>query len=230
MKDPAAACGRRPRLLDLFCGEGGASMGYNLAGFEVVGVDAKPMRRYPFAFHQADALAYLDGLESHWFDVIHASPPCQRYSALNNGTWGNASGHPDLIAPVRELLEATGLPYIIENVPGAPLLNPQLLCGSMFGLEIGEGALRRHRLFETNFAWDAPLHPDHHGPTLGVYGHGRGGGPMRGRTANADQARRIMEMPWASRDGCSQAIPPAFTRYIGEQLATDLAYDRLVSA
>jgi DNA (cytosine-5)-methyltransferase 1 len=207
-----------PRLLDLFCGAGGAGAGYHQAGFDVVGVDLKPQPRYPFAFIQGDVLDLnIDWLRE--FDAIHASPPCQRFSSLNNGTWGNANGHPDLIGPVRKLLRLTRRPWVIENVPGAPLRAPILLCGTMFGLAVEEGALRRHRLFESSVALEAPPHPAHVGPTLGVYGHGRGGGPMRGRTANADQARRIMEMPWSNRDGISQAIPPAYTRFIGGQLA-----------
>jgi DNA (cytosine-5)-methyltransferase 1 len=204
----------RPLLLDLFCGAGGAAMGYHRAGFEVVGVDVRPQPHFPFEFHQADALTFpFDG-----FDAIHASPPCQRFSTLNNGTWGNASGHPDLIAPIRERLIETRTWYVIENVPRAPLRDPVLLCGTMFGLAIEEGSLRRHRLFETNWPLEAPPHPRHEGPTMGVYGHGRGGGPMRGRSANADQARRLMDMPWSNRDGLSQAIPPAYTEWIGRQL------------
>lgn len=189
-------------------------MGYHLAGFEVVGVDIKPQRHYPFEFHQADALTYpLDG-----FDVIHASPPCQHWSALNNGTWGNASGHPDLIGPVRERLAGLGTPYVIENVPGSPLRQPVILCGSMFGLRLaGLGYLKRHRLFECNVPLEAP-ECIHIGQAMGVYGHGRGGGPSKGRSLAADDARRIMEMPWAPRDGVAQAVPPAYTEYVGKQL------------
>lgn len=187
-------------------------MGYHRAGFEVIGVDLNPQPHYPFEFHQADALTYpLDG-----FDVIHASPPCQHYSALNNGRWGNANGHPDLVAPVRDRLR--GRFYVIENVVGAPLLDPVLLCGSMFGLGVEGFQLRRHRLFESSVQLDRSLPCEHEGPTLGVYGHGRGGGPLRGRTANAAQAREIMGMPWATRDEVSQAIPPAYTEWIGRRL------------
>lgn len=214
------------RILDLFCGSGGAGMGYYHAGFRVAGVDIVRQPRYPFRFWQAECLHWLetfmeDVIED--IDAIHASPPCQHFSSLNNGTWGNADGHPDLIAPTRALLEATGLPYVIENVPGSPLIRPTRLCGSMFGLEIEEGYLQRHRLFETNWPLEAPGPCRHDGQAIGVYGHGRGGGPSRGRSANADQARRLMQMPWANRDGCSQAIPPAYTEYIGRQLCQILA-------
>ena len=133
---------RKPRLLDLFCGAGGAAMGYHRAGFEVVGVDIKPQPHFPFEFHQVDALTYtLDG-----FDAYHASPPCQRYSCAVN-LHNNRDSHPDLIDIVRNILLKTGKHYVIENVPGSPLINPTQLCGSAFGLRV-----RRHRLFEITFA------------------------------------------------------------------------------
>lgn len=214
----------RPLLLDLYCGAGGAAMGYHRAGFDIIGIDSAVQPRFPFSFVQEDALEALAWLvrrgeyRGREVAAVHASPPCQRFSALNNGTWGNASGHPDLIGPTRELLLQTGLPWVIENVPGSPLVDPVMLCGTMFGLRIEEGWLRCHRLFESNVPLTAPPHEKHEGPTMGVYGHGRGGGPMRGRSANADQARRLMGMPWSNRDGCSQAIPPAYTEHIGRQL------------
>jgi len=164
----------RPRLLDLFCGAGGAAMGYHRAGFEVVGVDIKPQPHYPFEFHQADAMTYpLDG-----FDVIHASPPCQGYSAL-------AAMHPDLewerlIGPVRDRLVSNGKPFVIENVETAPLrhsptlfgLHGVILCGSHFGLGVGRGYLRRHRKFESTVIIQQL--PCAHGikKAVGVYGHG----------------------------------------------------------
>lgn len=127
------------RLLDLFCGAGGAAMGYYRAGFEVVGVDIKPQPNFPFEFHQANALDFpVDG-----FDIIHASPPCQAHTCLN--VMWNAKKHADFVEPTREKLKASGLPYIIENVPGAPLIDPIKLCGSMFGLGAGPYDLRRHR-------------------------------------------------------------------------------------
>jgi DNA (cytosine-5)-methyltransferase 1 len=134
----------KPRLLDLFCGAGGCSAGYERAGFEVVGVDIEPQPNYPFEFHQADALTFpRDG-----FDVIHASPPCQAFSALKHLT---TREHPRLVEPARAMLRESGLPYVIENVVGAPLLSPVMLCGSGFGLDV-----QRHRLFETNFPVMSP--------------------------------------------------------------------------
>lgn len=131
----------RPKLLDLFCGAGGAAMGYHRAGFEVVGVDIKPQPRYPFAFVQGDVLK--PPVDTSAFDVIHASPPCQGYSTQT----ADPSRHPRLIERVREMLVATGLQYVVENVEGArrAMRDPVRLCGSSFGLD-----LRRHRHFESN--------------------------------------------------------------------------------
>ena len=157
------------RLLDLFCGAGGAAMGYSRAGFEVVGVDLAPQPRYPFEFHQADALEYL-AAHGHEFDAVHASPPCQGYSIMHNLPWLKGHEYPLLILPVRKMLEALGKPYVIENVMGARHgakgltkrgleahgLQAGWLCGTMFGLPF-----YRHRLFATNFLWLAPGHPKH---------------------------------------------------------------------
>jgi DNA (cytosine-5)-methyltransferase 1 len=150
-------------------------MGYSRAGFDVVGVDINPQPHYPFEFYQADALEYLAEHGSE-FDVIHASPPCQRYSAMTNGRWQDrVEEHPDLIEPTRILLIKSGKPYVIENVPGAPLLNPVLLCGTMFYLETPSGnQLRRHRYFECSFR--VPLTPpcQHNNlSAVGVYGGGQ---------------------------------------------------------
>jgi site-specific DNA-cytosine methylase len=130
----------KPRLLDLFCGAGGAGMGYHRAGFEVVGVDIAPQPHYPFEFHQGDALEYL-AAHGHEFDAIHASPPCQRYSSIQRIT-KNKHKWPDLVDPVRQLLIKSGKPYVIENVQGAPLRVDAFMCGSMFGL-----GMIRHRIF-----------------------------------------------------------------------------------
>ena len=138
------------KLLDLFCGAGGAAMGYYRAGFDdITGVDNKPMPRYPFRFIQADALEYL-AEHGHEYDVIHASPPCQRYTRAQNAS-KNSGAHPDLIEPIRNLLMLTKKLYVIENVIGAPLIDPKVLCGLSFGLRV-----RRHRLFETNFFFLVP--------------------------------------------------------------------------
>ena len=146
-----------PRLLDLFCCEGGAAMGYQRAGFEVVGVDLERRPRYPFEFHQGDALEFLEAHAGD-FDAVHASPPCQAYSITRHA---HGKAHPDLVGPTRAALEATGLPYVIENVPGAPLRDYVTLCGAAMGCEALDVdsrrlVLRRHRLFESNVALWAP--------------------------------------------------------------------------
>ena len=150
----------KPRLLDLFCGAGGCSVGYSRAGFDVVGVDNRPMPRYPFTFVQGDALEYL-AAHGGEFDAIHASPPCQRYSVL--AAMHPDREYPDLLQPARELLEASGKPWVIENVETAPMEREAnlfgfgvLLCGSMFGLGVPRGYLRRHRCFETSFPVPQP--------------------------------------------------------------------------
>lgn len=204
-----------PRLLDLFCGAGGCSVGYARAGFEVVGVDLHPQSNYPFEFHEADAMTYpLDG-----FDAIHASPPCHAYSSLNAP---NGRDYPELIAPTRERLIASGLPYVIENVAGAKgeMRSPTLLCGSMVGLPI-----RRHRLFETNWYLMAP--PCQHGvevPRFRMRNHGKTylNGVIAvygdGGSKHRHLWREAMEMPWATNDEIAQAVPPAYTELVGHQL------------
>lgn len=214
----------RPLLLDLFCGAGGAAMGYHQAGFDVVGVDIKPQPRYPFEFIQMDALAVLTPLpRSAGYAAIHASPPCQAFTDLKD--MHNAKHHEDLLTPTRELLKQAGLPYVIENVEGAPMRPTVVLCGSSFGLGAEGARLQRHRLFETTFPVMAP--PCAHGwakRVIGVYGgHGRD----RRRTVNTQdfstEARReAMGIDWMTGAELSQAIPPAYTRFIGEQLLEQL--------
>ena len=139
-------CRVRPRLLDLFCGAGGAARGYQMAGFHVTGVDIKPQPNYAGdVFVQADALEYV-AAHGHEFDAIHASPPCHAYSTVTGRNRRNTKRYPDLIPPTRELLLVCGSPWIMENVEGAPIKSPVRLCGSSFGLDV-----RRHRLFETSF-------------------------------------------------------------------------------
>jgi DNA (cytosine-5)-methyltransferase 1 len=211
----------RPRLLDLFCCAGGAGTGYHRAGFDVVGVDLKPQPRYPFEFIQADVLALdLDFLRS--FDAIHASPPCQRYSDLAKRNQ-NVETYPDLLAPTREKLLATGLPYVIENVDGAPLISPVVLCGTMFpGLRV-----LRHRGFESNVLLLAPPHGRHplvytmdkrknHFGQLNqdtAFVQVTGGGNCS--KANAADA---MGIDWMTKEELNEAIPPAFTEHLGRQL------------
>ena len=205
----------RPKLLDLFCCQGGAGTGYAEAGFDVVGVDIDPQPRYPFEFHQADAIEYARA-HGKEFDAIHASPPCQAHTNAQK-IMGN--DHPDLIEPTRELLLVLGKPFVIENVPLAPLIDPVELCGAMFGLET-----YRHRLFETNWELTAPEHPAHvarttkmgRPPKPGEYMH------VVGNFSGVDRGREVMGMPWANRDGLREAIPPTYTQHIGEQLLNQI--------
>jgi hypothetical protein len=209
------------RLLDLFCGAGGAAMGYHRAGFEVVGVDINPQPHYPFEFHQMNCLDLcLPALRS--FDAIHASPPCQAYTR-KAANWGrarkNVIEHPDLLGPTRELLDAAGLPYVIENVIGAPMRCDVMLCGTMFGLRI-----IKHRQFELNFpiAYFLPScdHSD-------VYN------PWSGKGRSAKEHREAQGTPWIPQCGgasrkagvtgdLNNAIPPAYTEWLGDHLAHEV--------
>lgn len=226
------------RLLDLFCGAGGASEGYRRAGFEVAGIDIAEQPNYPFDFWQRNALDYLDELLStgepaSYFDAIHASPPCQGYSTQT----ADRSRHERLIVPVRERLEATGLPYVIENVEGAAreLRSPVRLCGSSFGMDI-----RRHRYFEANWPLVGP--PCNHGwqlprfrsldisahrsgrlaSVIGVHGHINYSG-------EAELRRRAMGIDWMTDAELVESIPPTFTTWIGNQLAAHLRATREAS-
>ena len=204
----------KPRLLDLFSGGGGAAMGYHRAGFEVVGVDINPLPRFPFEFHQADALTFpLEG-----FDAIHASPVCKKYSGMTNCRPGVAAEHPDQIPQIRARL--AGKLYVIENVVGAPLDNPIMLCGTMFGLRCNGKEVRRHRLFELG-GFSIYLLPtcSHVMPVLAVYGH-TGGTPKKGQSPRSLlwERREGMDIPWMNRDEIAESIPPAFTEFIGRQL------------
>lgn len=243
------------KLLDLFCGAGGCSKGYQMAGFRVRGVDIKRQPRYcGEEFVQADALEYLAGLiesgEIKEFDAVHASPPCQAFSALR--TMPNAKRHEDKLTPTREILNRIDKPSVIENVEGAPIFNLPLLnihaitlCGTMFGLHTTVGAeLQRHRLFETiGFTCKQPP-PCRHGEiadaVIGVYGgHGRdrrrrprtitvvgnsGGSSTRSgvQEFSVEERREAMGIDWMTGAELSQAIPPAYTEFIGIQLASHL--------
>jgi DNA (cytosine-5)-methyltransferase 1 len=218
---------REPKLLDLFCGAGGASMGFHMAGFKVDGVDAVDHPSYPFDMIVSDALTVdLDG-----YDAYAASPPCQGYGHFRH-RW-DASKWPLLIAPIRARLEATGKPFVIENVEDArwDMKNPTMLCGSSFGLRV-----RRHRLFETNFplpnlacdhAWQ-----DRHRPYRLYVGKSRLGGrgyresgiqPVYGGNHNVGGRSPFfksvaMGIDWMSQEDLNEAIPPAYTRYVGQHL------------
>lgn len=229
----------KPRLLDLFCGAGGCTAGYQRAGFWVRGVDIKHQPRYcGDEFIQADAVHYLSELvESgciNQFDAIHASPPCQAHTALK--TMWNAKQHLDLIEPTRELLKTSGLPYVIENVEGAPLGFAINLCGTMFGLGVGDAELRRHRRFESNIFLFSN-HCQHGRPavigvyggharnrtrTIGVYGEGARDSRRKSDRGVADftveDAREAMGIDWMTLAELCQAIPPAYTEMIGRQL------------
>lgn len=209
-----------PRLLDLFCCAGGAGEGYRRVGFDVTGVDIEAQPNNPHRFVQGDALEYLEA-HGDEFDAIHASPPCQGYSNLKAMHPGKE--YPMLIEPVRELLKRIGKPYVIENVPGAPLQEYSdlfgnhgvVLCGSMFGLSVARGFLRRHRIFETSFALPQP-ECNHRGPAVGVYGHG--GHTGKHRMLYREEAAAAMKIDWMNRDEMCQAIPPDYTNYIGRYL------------
>lgn len=229
----------RPRLLDLFCGAGGAARGYQLAGFDVTGIDQRPQPRYAGdRFLQADALEYLRA-HGREYDALHASPPCQAFtqlSARHRGKGGRADSHPDLLTPCRELLAGRAQPWVIENVVGARrLMRPTLILhGGMFGLGV-----HRPRLFEANVLLLAPKAPRVPEP-IGVYGSRPDGRPLfrnsgpftigpdgRKRYQNQSpircarslgEASQAMGIDWMTWDEIREAIPPAYTRLIGEQL------------
>ena len=213
----------RPKLLDLFSGAGGAAMGYWRAGFNVVGVDLEEHDDFPFRFVQGDALEVLADVEYvRSFDLVHASPPCQAYSTAT----ANKAKHPDLVGPVRDLLHAAEVDFIIENVPQAPLINPVRLCGSSFGLRV-----RRHRDFESNL----PLigsQCDHkaQGQPVGVYGDHwdsreffRPDGSKRGGKATSlEDGRRAMGIDWMNWEDLKESIPPFYTEHLGRQAINQL--------
>jgi DNA (cytosine-5)-methyltransferase 1 len=222
------------RILDLFCGAGGAAMGLHRAcpDAEIVGVDIKPQPRYPFTFVQTDAMTYaLEG-----FDFIWASPPCQHYCALK--TMKNRRPHPALIEPVRQLLQSSGNSWVIENVFGAPLLDAVMLCGSHFGLQSNGFQLRRHRYFESNFHVTGGHICQHGEKTLGVYGakvrdiaqekrHYAKSKATRGEPIGVVLPQKwgfeAMRIDWMTIAECSEAIPPAYSEYIMHQYLASVA-------
>lgn len=229
----------RPKLLDLFCGEGGAGMGYDRAGWEVVGVDnsAARLKRYPFESHKADAIEFV--LEhGHEFDAAHGSPTCTGYSRGTAAIPDRFERYDRLIPAVREAFETVGLPYVIENVADArpELRDPILLCGRMFGLSATDDdgtplVMDRHRLFESSAFLMTPDHPKH---DRSVQVAGSYGGARRdkreareirkgGYVPSADVQRALLGTPWMSEKGCQLSIPPAYTEHIGGYLMTAIA-------
>lgn len=221
----------KPRLLDLFCGAGGCSMGYHMAGFEVVGVDIEPQPHYPFEFHQADALMYLVGADLSSFACFHTSPVCKGYTQSNRPNQRSVitrDSYPRLISDVRERLRGLGKPYVIENVYGAKRdLNASLLlCGTMFGLP-----MERHRLFEiggTDLFVYPPAPCNHDIAHISVVGHSvweesqtgtlRKDGRKRPDSVPLSVGREAMGISWMGIKELAQAIPPVYTEWIGRQL------------
>lgn len=213
-------------------------MGYHRAGFDVVGVDIEPQPRYPFEFHQADALTFPleyiwdthndhyvtagdfgywapDHFERRVFDAIHASPVCKGWTKAKS-IHGHKEWYPMTQIPaIREKLQKSGVPYVIENVVGAPLSNPFMLCGTMFGLRV-----YRHRQFEANFLVPSLRHPRHIGSTNSHRGMGKGGAfvCVAGHNFLMGEAKEAMGIDWMVQAEISQAIPPAYTEFIGEQM------------
>lgn len=201
------------RILDLFCGEGGAGAGYSRVGFEVIGVDKIAQPKYPLPFVHMDAFEYLETQDLDQFDFIHASPPCQKWTKAQRI---QKREHPDLIGPTRTALDKIGKPYVIENVEGSPLLDSAItLCGSMFGLHT-----YRHRLFESNWDLRAPKQHPFHVSTVAKMGR-----PLRkgdwyhavGNFSGVGYIRADMEVPWMTRDGMRECIPPAYAAYVGRE-------------
>lgn len=224
---------KRPVLLDAFCGAGGAAKGYQRAGFDVIGVDINPQPRYVGDFVQGDALEFIANFGS-LFDAIHASPPCQAYS-ITKKIWARTreKEHPDLLAITRDALVRTGRPFVIENVPLAPMRADLILCGTMFGLGWNGYQLFRHRLFESGGGFNlSPFPPatcGHQATPISVFGHGgefrigerrMEGGSMRKKALRVPMAAACesMGIDWMKRSELVESIPPAYTEFIGKQL------------
>ena len=209
----------KPRLLDLFCGAGGAGVGYHRAGFDVTGVDITPQPNYPFTFIQADAMTFpLEG-----FDAIHASPPCQDHSRLVTRWAAHGTGW--MLAGTRERLEAQPVPWVIENVPGAPMRADYRLCGCLFNLP----RLRRDRWFETSWrGFDLRAPCVHSGRAVTVAGHsgGRARDRAKGYGGSGEERRAAMGIGWMTDAELAQAIPPAYTEHVGRALLEHLAAER----
>ena len=205
---------RVKRLLDLYCGGGGAGYGYEQAGFYVVGVDLFPQPRHRGGFIQGDAIKYL--LKNYGkFDAVHASPPCQAYSSASKQFRAAGKKYCDLVAKTRDALISTGLPYVIENVPGSPLIDPITLCGQSFGMRT-----YRHRLFESNIPLTAPPHIPHTTPNAKMGRPAINGEFIQyvGHFPGVKQVQEMTGLHWLGQKELAQSIPPQYTRYLGEQI------------
>lgn len=225
----AAAKTQGPVLLDLFCCAGGAGKGYHDAGFQVIGVDIDPQPRYPYEFFQGDAIEFAREF-GHLFDVIHASPPRQTFSRTKTL---HDNEHPDLVEDTRRALVDSGSPWVIENVVGAPLIDPIKLSGQHFNMvtEDVDGVplkLVRHRLFESSVDLTVPdeFHANRDIQTASIYGAGGGWTPKHrdnpdrrgGYIPHTDVVKRLLGIDWMNKHELSQSIPPKFTEFIGRQL------------
>jgi DNA (cytosine-5)-methyltransferase 1 len=207
------------KLLDLYCCGGGAGFGYELAGFEVTGVDIVEQPRHRGKFVRADAIDYLlDNFRD--FDAIHASPPCQAHSLASMQFRIKGKEYEDLIACTRSALISTGLPYVIENVPGSPLFDPIELCGSMFGMRT-----YRHRLFESNIKLIAPAHPEHTAKNAKMGRPAKNGEFIQyvGHFPGVKSVQEMTGLHWLGQRELAQSIPPQYTKYIGAQLIDALS-------
>lgn len=234
----------RPVIVDLFCKAGGCTKGYQDAGFYVIGVDIEPQPRYVGdEFYEDDALDFLNRWldDPSWLrpvDAWHASPPCQHFSRMTACRPGLREEYPDLVEPVRDLLQRTGKPYVIENVPGAPLVNPWKLCGCQFRLRSPRGlTVRRERWFECSWPiFDLMSPHEHSEPALPVTGHSPGKEwrdtyvARYGEAPRLEERRQAMGVPWMNRDEATEAIPPAFTEWIGGHLLAEVSARREAAA